>query len=292
MNKMIFKKIFSTTIWILSCVVLWTQSGLALELPATEVSNSVVVKSQIAYRSDAGCQLDLYLPKSSGKPFPMVVWVHGGGLTGGDKAEPPSAALAKRLAQNGFGVASVNYRLSPKVRYPTYIEDVATAVVWVEAHAKSFGGDPERIYLIGHSAGAYLVAMLAMNTKFLRQAGFNLNHLAGVIPISGQVTTHFTVRKEKGIGSNVIISDQAAPLYYVRKDIPDMLLILGDNDWPARLEENQYFAACLKAAGAQNVAFSVIPNRDHGTIFGKMTEAGDPCGKLVLDFLRKSESGR
>lgn len=260
-----------------------------------EIPSSVVVKKAIAYRNDpslsgAECQLDLYLPKPSPKKYPLLIWVHGGGLTGGDKAEPPSVALATMLAQNGIGVASVNYRLSPNVRFPVYVEDVAAAAAWVEAQAKSLGGNPERIYLSGHSAGAYLVAMLTMNPKYLNQAGFNSTHIAGVIPISGQVTTHFTVRKEKGIDSNTIISDEASPLYYVRKDIPDMLLILGDHDWPARLEENQYFAACLKAAGAGNVIFKVISNRDHGSIFGKLPEPEDPGGKLILQFVRERES--
>lgn len=259
-------------------------------------SGGVTVKSQIAYRQEpelasASCQLDLYLPKPSDKAFPVMIWVHGGGLTGGDKAEPPSAALSRMLAQHGIAVASVNYRLSPKVSFPVYIEDVAAAVAWVEKNAKGFGGNPARIFLSGHSAGAYLVAMLTMNPKFLTQVGFDWSHLAGVIPISGQVTTHFTVRKERGIGPNTIISDEASPLYFARQEIPDMLLILGDHDWPARLEENQYFAACLKAAGAGNVIFQVVPNRDHGTIFGKIPEPGDPAGKSILQFIHERETG-
>lgn len=251
----------------------------------------IEVKSQISYRPDAPeCRLDLYLPKDTRKPYSMLIWVHGGGLTGGDKAEPPSAAVSRLLAMKGIGVASVNYRLSPKVRFPVYIEDVAAAVAWVDAHAAEWGGHSGRVYLSGHSAGAYLVAMLTMNPKYLDAAGFDRRHLAGVIPISGQVATHFTVRKERGLDINAITSDEAAPLYFVRQNIPDMLLLLGDRDWPARLEENAYFAACLKAAGATNVTLRVISDRDHGTIFGKLPEPNDPTGKLLWQFIAERES--
>lgn len=280
---------------VFSLTLAWLIVGYSWCGAETVTPNDLEVKPQIAYRAEgeaggSGCQLDLYIPKSSRKPFPLMVWVHGGGLTAGDKAEPPSVALCRMLAHNGIGVASVNYRLNPKVQFPTYIEDVAAAVAWVEANAQKYGGNPERIYLSGHSAGAYLVTMLTMNPKYLEKAGFNMNHLAGVMPISGQVTTHFTIKKERGIDANAVISDAAAPTYFVRKQVPDMLLILGDRDWPARLEENVYFTACLKAAGAQNVTLRVIVDRDHGTIFGKLPEPNDPGGNLILHFIREREA--
>ncbi|PAW78897.1 MAG: hypothetical protein B9S32_05825 [Verrucomicrobia bacterium Tous-C9LFEB] len=283
--------VFSLTLaWFLAGFV-----GCGAETVTANAVTEVEVRPQIAYRAEGevsgpDCQLDLYIPKSSSRPFPLVIWVHGGGLTGGDKAEPPSVAVCRMLAQNGIGVASVNYRRNPKVQFPTYIEDVAAAVAWVEANAKKYGGNSERIYLSGHSAGAYLVTMLTMNPKYLEKAGFNMSHLVGVIPISGQVTTHFTIKKERGIDANTVISDAAAPTYFVRKQVPDMLLILGDRDWAARLEENAYFAACLKAAGAQNVTLRVIADRDHGTIFGKLSEPNDPGGNLILQFIREREA--
>jgi pimeloyl-ACP methyl ester carboxylesterase len=108
--------------------------------------------------------------------------------------------------------------------------------------------------------------------------------------MSGQMTTHFTVRKERGVVDSrlLVAADEAAPIFYLRKDTPPILLILGDNDWPARLEENQYFAAALKkVCHNEQVSLVVVPDRDHGTIVAKCLEAGDPAGKAMLELMKK-----
>jgi len=233
------------------------------------------------------CKLDLYLP-AEGKNFPTLVWFYGGGLTGGSKEG--LAKLAAVFTGKGIAFAAVNYRLSPKVTYPVYIEDAAASFAWVNTHIAEKGGDPNRIFVGGHSAGAYLSSLLTMDGRYLQKYGLKPDAIAGVLPVSGQMMTHFTVRKERGIDANTITSDEAAPIYYTRKDSPPFLIIMGDHDWPARWEENVYFAAAMKAAGNNQVAALQIPDRTHGTIVEKLTEPGDPAAQAMLDFIGKTGS--
>jgi acetyl esterase/lipase len=228
------------------------------------------------------CKLDLYLPPG-GKNFATLVWFHGGALKGGSK--DGSAAIARALAADGLAVASVNYRLSPKAAYPAYLEDSAAAAAWVRAHIAEHGGDPAKVFISGHSAGGYLTLMLAMDARWLKPHGLTPDSFAGYIPLSGQTMTHYTVREERGIGKETITADEAAPVYYCRKDTPPMLVLAADHDMAARSEENEYLVAVLKGTGDKHVTFRQIPDRNHGSIASNIPKSGDPVRKAILDFI-------
>jgi acetyl esterase/lipase len=233
------------------------------------------------YRSERA-KLDLYLSKGD-RPGPALIWFHGGGLVGGNKQD--AAALGESLVKSGITAVIPNYRLSPKATFPAYVEDGAAAVAWVFQHAEELHIDPSRIFVGGHSAGAWLAAMLAGDAHFLEQAGVPIKKVAGFIPVSGQMMTHFTVRKERNIDPNTIVADDAAPIHFLKKDTPPMLIIMGDNDWPARREENAYFVAAAKAIENNGVEMLVIPDRDHGSIVGKMSEPDDPAINILKEFI-------
>ena len=230
------------------------------------------------------CKLDLYLPKNK-KDYPVIVWFHGGGLTGGQKAGGDTTKVAESWANAGIAVASVNYRLSPKVKFPAYIEDGAAAVAWVKKNIATHGGDPKHVFVGGHSAGAYLTMMLGLDAKYLKAVGVETSSLAGLFPVSGQTMTHFAVRQERGLPKDDVIADEAAPIHFARKDAPPMLLLMGDKDWPARLEENAYFAAILKTKKNETTTLLVVPDRTHGSIFGKLLEEADPGRAAFLKFV-------
>ena len=230
------------------------------------------------------CKLDLYLPRN-GKNFATLVWFHGGGLKGGAKDGGETPKIARALAADGIAVASVNYRLSPKAKFPAYLEDSAAAVAWVRAHIAERGGDPERVFISGHSAGGYLTLMLAMDSRWLKPHGFTPDSFAGYIPLSGQTMTHYTVREERGIAKETIVADEAAPVFYCRKDTPPMLVLAGDHDMAARSEENEYLVAVLKGVGNMHVTFRQIPDRTHGSIANNIVKPGDPVRKAILDFI-------
>jgi acetyl esterase/lipase len=232
----------------------------------------------------ARCKLDLYLPPG-GKNFATLVWFHGGALKAGAKDGGQTPVIARALAADGLAVASVNYRLSPKATYPAYLEDAAAASAWVRAHIAEHGGDPAKIFISGHSAGGWLALMLAMDARWLKPHGLTPDSFAGYIPLSGQTMTHYTVREERGIGKETIIADEAAPVYYCRKDTPPMLVLAGDHDMAARSEENEYLVAVLEGAGNKRVTFRQIPDRTHGSIANDISKPGDPVRKAILDFI-------
>ena len=96
-------------------------------------------------------------------------------------------------------MVGVNYRLYPKVKAPTYIEDAAAAVAWVFKNIASYGGDPDMIFISGHSAGGYLASMVGLDKSYLEKYNIDANKIAGGIPFSGHTMTHFSVREERGI---------------------------------------------------------------------------------------------
>ena len=207
------------------------------------------------------CALDVYYPAEI-KNFPVVIWFHGGGLTGGEKEIPDA------LKEKGFAVVGVNYRLSPKVKAPAYIEDAAAAVAWVFKNIKNYGGDTSLIFVSGYSAGGYLTNMLGLDKKWLAAHNINADRIAGLISLSGQAITHFTVREERGIPGTQPIIDQLAPLYHVRKDAPPLILITGDSELEllGRYEENAYLMRMMKISGHTKTKLYKLDGYDHGIL--------------------------
>ncbi len=205
------------------------------------------------------CLLDIYYPKGA-KNYATVVWFHGGGLTGGDKELP------KALMNKGYAIVGVQYRLSPKVNAPAYIEDAAAAVAWVFDHIDSYGGSDKLIFVSGHSAGGYLGMMILLDKHYLAKYNIDANRIAALIPFSGQAITHFTIRKERGIKETQPIIDEYAPLYFVRADAPPMLLITGDRELElyGRYEENAYLWRMMKLVGHKRTTLYELEGFDHG----------------------------
>ena len=232
------------------------------------------------------CKLDWYLP-AEGKNFDTIVWFHGGGLQNGHKADDIAKSFSERFAREGIAVASVNYRLSPKVKFPEYIEDAAAAVAYVKSNVAKHGGSPDRVFVSGHSAGGYLTAMVGMDPKYLEAHGLMRDSLAGYIPVAGQMITHSTVRGERGIPRTQPIIDEGAPSFHATQLTAPFFCIAGDNDLPARSEENRYFVAAMKAAGHKAIEFREFADRNHGTIASRMSEPGDVVAEAVKAFIRQ-----
>ena len=211
-----------------------------------------------AYRLER-CKLDVYYPTDK-KDFSTVVWFHGGGLEGGGKYLP------QEFVKQGFAVVSVNYRLSPRAKNPSYIEDAAEAVAWVFRHISEYGGNPERIFVSGHSAGGYLTLILAMDKSYLQQHDIDANRVAAYLPLSGQTVTHFTIRKERGLPDIIPIIDKYAPVNNARPDTPPIVLITGDRrlEMNARYEENALLEAVLHGVGNKQVTLYELQGFDHG----------------------------
>lgn len=232
------------------------------------------------------CKLDLYLPVDR-NDFSTLIWFHGGGLQNGGKWGVMEAAIARRFAGDGVAVAVVNYRLSPKAVFPAYIDDAAASFAWIYQNIAEHGGDRSRAFVSGHSAGGYLTAMIAMDPRYLSRHDLDVNAIRGLIPVSGQMITHSTVRNERGIARTTPIIDAAAPSFHARKTTPPFLNIFGSNDLAARAEENTYFVAAMKAAGHEHVDYVEFEGRNHSTIASRLPEKDDPVALAILNFIEK-----
>ena len=221
------------------------------------------------------CVLDVYYPKNK-KAYATVVWFHGGGLTGGSK-ELPAA-----LKEKGICIVGVNYRLYPKAKAPEYIEDAAAAVSWVFHNITALGGDSSLIFVSGHSAGGYLTAMIGLDKSWLNKYNIDANRIAGLIPFSGQMITHFMVRQERGISDKQPVVDNLAPLYYVHPDAPPLLLITGDRELEllGRYEENAYMMRMMKVSGHKKTKLYELDGYDHGGM-------AEPAFPLLLNEVRR-----
>jgi len=250
-------------------------------LPAEEATKPHL-ETDILYRSEAGlddyakrqCRLDVHTPNQQG--FATVVWFHGGGLKNGDKQLPDY------LLDNGYAVVSANYRHSPHVQAPVYLEDAAAAVAWTFANIEKRGGDRNKIFVSGHSAGGYLTSMLVLDARWLKPHGITPHDLAGAIPHSGQALTHFTIRKERGLDRKTGVADDLAPLHHVRKDTPPLLLTTGDRDLeiPFRYEENALLFQMLKYAQHSDVELHELQGFNHGNMV-------EPGVLLMTQFIEK-----
>jgi acetyl esterase/lipase len=205
------------------------------------------------------CRLDVYHPTNA-TGFTTVVWFHGGGLTGGNKFIPD------KLRNQGLAVVAANYRLSPKVKCPVYIEDGAAAVAWTFENIARYGGDPNRIVVSGHSAGGYLTYMVGFDKQYLATHNIDADRIAALIPYSGQTVTHSTVRAERGIGRQRPIIDEFAALYHMRAEAPPLIITTGDRNLEiaGRYEENAYLARMMKFVGHESVELYELQGLDHG----------------------------
>jgi len=272
--------------WIVGLVgvlLLWT-AGLSY---AQASANYQIVKD-VPYRQDDDltdymrqrCHLDVYHPIDV-KGFATVVWFHGGGLTSGGRYIP-AALKGKKIA-----VVAVDYRLYPRVKAPAYIEDAAAAVAWTFKNIERYGGDPDRIFVSGHSAGGYLTSMVGMDKRWLAACGTDADRIAGLVPFSGHTITHFTVRKERGIDGKQPIIDDLAPLYHVRADAPPLLLITGGREIEmlGRYEENAYMWRMMQVAGHSKTELCELEGFDHGQMV-------EPACLLLLRFIGKISPGK
>jgi acetyl esterase/lipase len=226
--------------------------------------------------------LDLYLPKGQ-KDFPALVFIHGGGWTGGDKQG--AAGLGRVLARNGVGVASVNYRLSPAVKHPAHIQDVARAFAWVCGHIADYGGRPDRVFVSGHSAGGRLAALLATDDTYLKAEKWSLADVRGAIPISGVYTIR-PGRLSKVFGSDEEVCRQASPLAHVREGLPPFLILYADQDFPGCDRMSEAMGKALRKSGCEASCLE-IKDRNHGSIAGNLAHQDDPGTQAILEFIAR-----
>lgn len=264
------KKNFLLLLFLLCACFVQAQDAYRTVKDVSYVSNT----ETDAYRLER-CKLDIYYPENK-KDFSTIVWFHGGGLEGGSKDVP------RELTDKGFAVVAVNYRLSPRAKNPSYIEDAAQAVAWTLKNIDKYGGRKDRVFVSGHSAGGYLTLILAMDKKYMAAYGADADSIAAYLPVSGQTVTHFTIRKERGLPNGIPIIDEFAPVNKARKNTPPVVLITGDKnlEMADRYEENALMASVLKNIGNQKVSLYELQGFDHGQVLG-------PGCYLIVNYVKR-----
>jgi len=210
----------------------------------------------------AGWQrVDVYQPQHTAGPVPVIVFWYGGGWTAGDKDEYRFVGTA--LASLGFVAVLPDYRVYPEVKFPAFLDDAAAAVAWTQSHSAQFGGDPHRIVLMGHSAGAHMAAMLAINPEYLRRAGVDTHNVVGLIGLSGPYELAPNTPTLNAIFAAPYTPHDWQVLPFVSSDDPPTLLVHGASDSLVWVSNSLHLADALRQKNVP-VQLDVYPNRGHG----------------------------
>jgi acetyl esterase/lipase len=219
------------------------------------------VVHNIAYGPSERHRLDLYGPRDASAPLPAIAFFHGGSWQSGVKED--YAFVGASLARAGLLVAVPNYRLYPNVQYPAFINDAARATTWLARHAADHGGDPDAIFVSGHSAGAYLALMLALGTEYLGNAGFDRMRLAGAIGLAGPYD--FLPLRDRALKAVFATAGDLAatqPISFANAATSPILLLTGAKDRGVGPRNTAVLAARLRAHG-NAVETQVYPGIGH-----------------------------
>ena len=276
---------------------------------------AVQVLRDVAYYEGAGAddlrhRLDLYLPRGA-HDFPVLVFVHGGAWSRGDKNELGIYnALGRCFARQGIAVVCPNYRLSPHVKHPEHIRDIARAFAWTARNIARYGGRPDELFIGGHSAGGHLAALLAADETYLKAEGMALSDIRGALPVSGLFTIPGppNLGGPKGLeailpkktvlplevgyalfsvvfGDDALVRRLASPIAHVRANLPPFLILCGDNDLPF-CDRPGAEAFCKALQARQSHAdFHEISRRNHISILWNATYDTDPAMQAMLSFI-------
>ena len=226
-------------------------------------------------------KLDVMSP-AKGKGRPVVVFLHGGGWIRGDKRI--YQYIQRRFAGEGVVTVSANYRLSPEAVFPAFINDGAEAVAWTNHNIDKHGGDPERIYLMGHSAGAHTVAMLGLNEAYLEKAGVDKSVIKGVIPIAAPLMLKASQVPQLAFVFGAAKDEDMWPLAFIDGNEPPFLLIHGEKDPLVQPIHAQVAEKMIKAKGGK-VTTHYFPNHDHMTIVGAFSPKYERRGNIMIPIM-------
>ncbi|EYB66909.1 Alpha/beta hydrolase fold-3 [Deinococcus phoenicis] len=272
--------------------------GLALGLTLTSCSGvdaqdalnraistrGLTVVTDQPYGPDARNRIDVYAPADA-RNAPVVLFVHGGSWQGGDKVG--HKFVGESLARAGYVTGVMNYRLAPQNRYPAYVQDTAAALRWLRDHAKSLGGNPDDLFVTGHSAGAFNAVEAVDNARWLREAGVPISAVRGVIGIAGPYSYDFRQFQSRVAFPEGSTPDEVMPDRHVRPDAPPHLLLVAANDTTVHPQNALNMEAALKKAGVP-VTRTVLPRVNHITIAAALARPLTFLGgtrQAVIDFI-------
>lgn len=275
-----------------------------LLLLASSAAHAQKLTADIPYVKDGHERqvLDVYTPEAkSDKPRPVMFWIHGGGWQVGDKSGV--AIKPKVLAERGFVFVSTNYRLLPAVEMDVLTRDVARAIGWVHRHIAEYGGDPDRIFVGGHSAGAQLAALMCTDDRWLKAEGVPFDALRGCVPVDGDTydipkiimtaelrqalyggkMPTFGHRQKFGNDPGKHVDYSAVTHVAPDKEIPPFLLLYFSGNPDTRAQAHR-LESVLKEAGITATALGK-GDTNHSQLNNDLGKPDDPVTAAFFRFL-------
>ena len=238
------------------------------------------------YDAAKGLSLDVYPARDAHGAAPVVVFLHGGSWQHGRREY--YRFVGDALSARGVAVVVPDYRKAPRNRFPTFVEDAAAATAWARTHAREFGGDPARVYVMGHSAGAHMAALIGTDDRYLARWGLRPRDLGGVIGLAGpyDFAPTVNVRIERRVFGDVGDWLQTQPVHFVDGDEPPFLLLHGDSDRRVWVANSESLARRLREAGGP-VTLRILPGVGHiGIVNGFRSPRFSPALEVTLEWMQ------
>lgn len=224
----------------------------------------------------------------------VIFFVHGGGWLSGDKKMYREMAL--KMAEKGLAVILVNYRLSPGVKFPDHINDVATALFWVSKNVNSYNADPHKIFLMGHSAGAHIISLILLDHNYLKEHRINPDDIAGLISISGvfEIKTQnggATKRYLEMVFGNEEIWKKASCSTYIdnfKTHLPQLFITWVEGEQDLAKNESANLIKMLDNSDVEYKTF-IFKGSDHNVFLTDLQNFQSTFSKEFMEFVRTSK---
>jgi acetyl esterase/lipase len=243
----------------------WSLLGLMNRLDGLLAEDGAVLAARgISFGTDDRQKLNIWKPKKIGGPAPVVVFFYGGSWRDGTREL--YHFYGRAMAEKGFVVVIPDYRVTPKFRFPAFVEDGAAAVAWTYANITKYGGDPNRISVSGHSAGAHIAAMITLDKQWIAKAGAPDGVIRSFVGLAGPYDfLPFTTDASKAAFAHERDPSITQPITFVRKDAPPMLLLTGTADTTVKPRNSR--ALSTAQTGLKTTAkLKEYPGIDHSEI--------------------------
>lgn len=265
--------------------------------PSNAIAAEMTVRRNLPYsdqKDDKRRMLDLYLPAGETETRPLIVWIHGGAWAFGDKRG--IHLKPQMFTDQGYAFATVNYRFVPKVTVADQATDIATAIATLHRHAAKFSIDPKKTFIMGHSAGAHLAALVCTDASYLKSQELDLKTIAGCVPVdTAAYNVPEQIKVARGIGvkmyeraftKDVTKQKHYSPINHIAKgkNIPPFMIFYVASRKDSS-KQSVTFGKALNAADVKSWLFGA-EGKDHGTINRKIGKAGDDVTRNLLGFVR------
>jgi len=240
--------------------------------------------TSIAYGDDARQKLDIYLPKQNADGGSTVlIFFHGGSWHDGKREG--YGFLGRAFAARGFVTVIADYRKAPSVRFPAFVQDTASAIAWVHANISKYDGDADRIFIMGHSAGAHVAMMTALDPQWLAANNLTPNVIKGVIGLAGP----YDFLPLTSDSSKIALGQwpdltETQPITYARGDAPPLLLLTGDKDTVVKPRNSKILSEKIQALGGQQ-QLRIYPDVDHADIIMAVARPFRQKAPIVTDVV-------